>query len=313
MMNRLMIHSADADKYDKLLKKFDLPSLEIFASARTDQAEKEIESCNIVLGEPAMVAGMLQRAKRLEWVQSTFAGVEIFCQEGLRRDYTLTGVKGIHDPLISEYVVAYILALERHLFETKENQAAGIWTDMPYRGLKGLILGICGFGSIGRHLARTGRYFGMQVLAYKRTPEICSEVDKIYTGEALEEFVGLVDYLVLILPNTPATTGLINQQTLGRMKPSAVLINVGRGNAVVEKDLADALENKRLRAAILDVFEKEPLPPESPLWKMPNAIITPHNAAFSFPEDVAGIFHANYLHFIAGKPLNYVVDFTRGY
>lgn len=313
MTNRLLIHSDDADKYDELLKSRDLPSLEIIASAQADRAEIAIAECNIVLGEPAMVAGMLHRAKRLEWVQSTFAGVEIFCQEGLRRDYTLTGVKGIHDPLISEYVVAYILALERHLFETKDNQIAGTWTEMPYRSLKGLTLGICGFGSIGRHLAKTGRYFGMRVLAYKRTPEKSSAVDKIYTGELLEEFIGLVDYLVLILPNTPATTGLINQHTLRRMKPSAVLINVGRGNAVVEKDLADALENKRLRAAILDVFEKEPLPPESPLWNLPNVFITPHNAAFSFPEDVAGIFCKNYLQFYAGKRLDYIVDFTRGY
>jgi phosphoglycerate dehydrogenase-like enzyme len=122
-----------------------------------------------------------------------------------------------------------------------------------------------------------------------------------------------LDYLVLVLPRTAATTGLINYEALKKMKPSAVIINVGRGNVIVAADLIRALKNRLIRAAVLDVFEEEPLPADSPLWGLTNAFITPHNSALSFPRDIIQIFYQNYQRFLENKPLYYVVDFKRGY
>lgn len=312
-MNRLLVHASDPETFCDLLRECDLPELEIVCAADADAARGAISSCNILLGEPALVVDMLDRAENLQWVQSTFAGVERFCTPGLRRDYILTGVKGVHGPLMSEYVFAYILAIERHLFETKQHQAAGAWVETPYRSLRGLTCGICGLGSIGRHLAQTAGYFGMRVLGYKRTPAESPFVERVYTGASLPEFLGLLDYLILVLPDTPETSGLIDSQALGWMKPSAVIINGGRHNAVSEPDLISALNRRLIRAAVLDVFKQEPLPADNPLWSLPNVFITPHNAAFSFPADIVGIFRENYLRFIEKKSLQYVIDFERGY
>jgi len=275
-MNRLLILTIDADDYSSLLRDSHLQDLEILSCSREEDAREAIQNCNIVLGDPAMVATVLDHARSLRWVQSTFAGIDPLCEKGLRRDYVLTGVKGIFGPLISEYVFAYVLALERHLFETRENQRNKSWIVMPYRSLRTLTMGVCGLGSFG-------------------------------------EFLESLDYLVVALPRTLDTNRLIDSAALSKMKPSAVLINVGRGNAVVESDLVDALRAGTIRAAVLDVFEQEPLPPDSALWGLSNAFITPHNSAFSFPEDIMEIFCDNYRRFLDHRPLRYVVDFERGY
>ncbi|UCH20820.1 MAG: D-2-hydroxyacid dehydrogenase [Deltaproteobacteria bacterium] len=312
-MKNLLVLSAKADDYFNLLQEYNFPELEIVAYSSEDEARRSIRSSNIVLGEPLLVAKILHEARCLEWVQSTFAGVAALCAEGIRRDYILTGVKGIHGPLMGEYVFAYILAIERHLFETKENQTAKAWIDMPYRSLNGLTLGIAGLGSIGKQLAKTALHFGMRVVGFKRTPAEIPGVERVFDGSSLGEFLGLLDYLVLVLPRTAATNGLVDYEAFKKMKSSAVIINVGRGNAIVEADLIRALKNRLIRAAVLDVFEEEPLPADSCLWGLTNAFITPHNAALSFPRDIIQIFYKNYQRFLENKPLYYVVDFKRGY
>lgn len=312
-MKNLLILSAHADDYFNLLQEYKFSELEIVACSDEYKARKSIRNSNIVLGDPTLVVKILHEARCLEWVQSTFAGVDALCAEGLRRDYILTGVKGIHGPLISEYVFAYILAIERHLFETRENQSAKAWVDTPYRSLNGLTLGIAGLGSIGKQLVKTARHFGMRVVGFKRTPAGISGVERVFTGSSLGEFLGLLDYLVLVLPHTSATTGLINYEALKKLKSSAVIINVGRGNVIVAADLIRALKNRLIRAAVLDVFEEEPLPADSPLWDLTNAFITPHNSALSFPRDIIQVFFKNYQRFLENKQLYYVVDFTRGY
>lgn len=312
-MNRLLILTTDADDYSSLLRDSHLHDLEILSCSRAEDAREIVHNCTIVLGEPAMVATVLGHASSLRWVQSTFAGIEPLCEKGLRRDYILTGVKGIFGPLMSEYVFAYVLALERHLFETRENQQNKSWVDMPFRTLRILTMGVCGLGSVGERIAKTAAHFGMRVLGFKRAPASCPYVEKVYTGSSLGEFLESLDYLVLALPRTPDTNRLIDSAALSKMKPSAVLINVGRGNAIVESDLVNALRDGTIRAAVLDVFEHEPLPPDSPLWELPNAFITPHNSAPSFPEDIVQVFCDNYRRFLENQPLHYVVDFERGY
>jgi phosphoglycerate dehydrogenase-like enzyme len=312
-MNNVLILAPNAKDYKKELRTRYLPNLELMSSDGTYCSENLIKKANIILGEPNLVAQILDKAEQLKWVQSSFAGVEVLCDPSQRTDYTLTGVKDIFGPLISEYVFAYILALERNIFQTRKNQFNSIWKSFPYRSLTEVKIGICGLGSIGQHLAMTASYFKMKVSGLKRSPTEVDYVEKVYTISDINSFVTDLDYLIITLPSTAETKHLIDKSILRQMKPSAVLINVGRGSVIVENDLIEALQNSKLRTAILDVFEHEPLSESSPLWKMENAIITPHNSAITFPKDIADIFEVNYLNYIKNKPLKYIVDFERGY
>jgi phosphoglycerate dehydrogenase-like enzyme len=151
------------------------------------------------------------------------------------------------------------------------------------------------------------------VIGLNRSGKPCEAVETVYTEENLAEFLAAPDYLVLTLPDTPETRHFIDSGALAMMKPSAVLINVGRGSIVNENDLITALQRQQIRAAVLDVFETEPLPGDSLLWELPNAYVTPHVAAASFPQDVVEIFVENYGRFTNGEPLKYLIDFERGY
>ena len=311
--NRLLILSKNSDQYAELIEKHDFSGLEFIACNRAGDAKIHAENCNIILGEPDRIAPVLDVAENLQWIQSTYAGVEALITPSQRTDYLLTGVKDLFGPLMSEYVFAYILAFERNIFQTYENQQERLWQDTPYKSLKDTLLGICGLGSIGRHIALTAKHFGMDVWGYKRSNEEMPGVDRLFTHSNFREFLAHPDYIVTTLPHTPESLHLFDHASFQAMKRSAVLINVGRGPVVSESALARALEEKLIRGAVLDVFEEEPLPKDSNLWRLPNVFITPHNSAYSFPEGIVDIFAENYRLFVAGKPLKYVVDFERGY
>jgi len=311
--NRLLILTENPGHYAELIGRLDLSGLELIACDRAGDAKNHAGDCNIILGEPARIAHVLDVAENLQWIQSTYAGVEALVTPSQRTDYLLTGVKDLFGPLMSEYVFSYILALERNILQTYENQQKKLWQDMPYKSLKGTLLGICGLGSIGRHIALTGKRFGMDVWGYKRSYEKLPEVDRIFTQTDFREFLAHPDYVVITLPNTPESFHLFDYGSFQAMKKSAVLINVGRGAVVSESALIRALEEKLIRGAVLDVFEEEPLPKDSNLWGLPNVLITPHNSAYSFPEDIVDIFAENYRLFVTGEPLKYVVNFDRGY
>ena len=311
--NRLLILSENSSHYAQLIEKHDFSGLEFIACHRARDAKNHAGSCNIILGEPDRIAPVLDAAENLQWIQSTYAGIEVLLSPYQRTDYLLTGVKDLFGPLMSEYVFAYILAFERNIFQTYENQRTRFWQDMPYKSLKGTLLGICGLGSIGRHIALTGKHFGMDIWGYKLSYEELSGVDRLFTQPNFREFLANPDYIVITLPHTPESFHLFDYASFQTMKRSAVLINVGRGPVVSESALVQALEEKLIRGAVLDVFEEEPLPKDSNLWGLPNVFITPHNSAYSFPEDIVDIFAENYRLFVTGEPLKYVVNFDRGY
>ena len=310
--NVLLILSRNAARYGGLIDSAGLTGLERHVSECVDDAREAARRATIVLGDPPLVSGILADAPNLRWIQSTFAGVDALLplpREGI----LLTHVKGVFGPLMSEYVFGYIIALTRNLFEMRENQMRGAWCEMPYRSLSGKRIGICGTGDIGRHLSRTARHFGMEVWGYRRSIRPCPDVDRIFYRDDFAVFLAGADVVVITLPLTSATRGLFDEKAFAAMKETAVLINVGRGPVVSEADLARAIQGGRIRGAVLDVFETEPLPPDSPLWTLPGVFITPHQAAFSFAEDIAAIFLENYRRFTAGDPLKYVVDSGRGY
>lgn len=305
--------AADVARYTSLVEAANLPGLEILPASEQGAACQRVADCNIILGEPSMVAEVLEQARALEWVQSTWAGVDSLCRPGLRRDYVLTGVKDIFGPLISEYVMAYLFAFERRLFTMRSNQLQRHWKPLPYRSSKEITLGIVGLGSIGAYLAGAASQFGIRVIGLNRSGTPCEGVERVYTPGDLGGFFEDPDYIVLTLPDTPRTRHFISADTLALMKPTAVLMNVGRGSLVNEADLVIALRDGLIGGAVLDVFEEEPLARDSALWQLPNAFITPHTAAMSFPEDIVGIFIENYGRFMLKQALSHSIDFELGY
>lgn len=312
-MNTLLIIDKEVAVYAAALEEKQLPGLRVEGVESPGEVSPMRLEASIILGQPAMVAPILANMEHLQWVQSTFAGVEPLCASGLRRDYILTGVKNIFGLMMSEYVFGHILARERHLEAERRHQAKKEWKSLPYRSLNQLTIGIAGLGSIGRHVASTAHHFGMRVLGMKRTPEKVDFVEQVFPGHERDDFLPHLDYLVTILPETSQTRRFFQLEDLQKMKPSAILINVGRGTAIDPEALITALYENSIGGAVLDVFEKEPLPPESPLWQMPQVTITPHNAAVSFPEKIVEIFYDNYQRFIDRRPLKYSIDIERGY
>lgn len=311
--NRLLIISRDAAVYDRLLKALAFPDLDIDAVDSAEKALTLAKDCTIILGEPKRIAPVVDRTAHLLWVQSTFAGVEALLHPQARTNYILSGVKDVFGPFMSEYVFSYMVAIERHAFDLYRNQQNRIWQKIPYKSLKGRLLGICGIGSIGTHLAQTANHFGMRVWGYKKTSGSIPEAEQVFTEEGFKQFLSGPDYIINTLPSTRDTYHKFDDTAFSNMKVTAVLINIGRGSAVSEKALIRALQDGQIGGAVLDVFEKEPLPQESPLWSLPNVFITPHISGYSFPSDIVGIFTENYRRFLNGSPLLHRVDFQRGY
>jgi len=312
-VNKLLILAAESAKYTELVERAGLPDLDISSSSRAEDARTLAAGCNIILGDPDLVGKVLASAARLEWVQSSWAGVDHLCKPELRRDYLLTNAKGMFGALVGEYVMTWVFAHERQIFRMRKYQLQKRWRPMGYRPARDIRLGIIGLGSIGRELALTARHFGIRVTGMNRSGKACDEVEKVYTASDMAAFLDGLDYVVLTLPATDRTRHLINAEALKLMKPSAVLINVGRGNSICEADLAEALRGGVIGGAVLDVFEKEPLPQDSPLWLMPNVYITPHTSAISFPAEIVQVFVDNYRRFVRGEALRHVVDFELGY
>lgn len=311
-MNQLLILSPEAAAYQPLLAPYAL-NLQIHLASSAESLPDNMSEINLVIGDPPLLAPLLERLPKLTWVQSTFAGVNALCQPELRSDYLLTNLKGVFGPLMSEYVFAYILALERGLLRAHQQQIQQVWQPFPYRSLAGVKIGIAGLGNIGQHLASTAKHFSMYVKGLKTSSAVVPKVDELYTLPELATFLRDLDYLVITLPATARTYHLFNAAALAQLKPETVLINVGRGSVVDQVALTQSLKAKQLRAAVLDVFAEEPLAATDPLWSLDNVYLTPHQAAVSFPIDVVKIFVHNYQRFQQGQTLDYLIDFQKGY
>jgi phosphoglycerate dehydrogenase-like enzyme len=303
-MSKLLILSRDADEYQRLIESAQLPDLEITS---------EPKECDIVLGEPKLVRDTLARLSTLEWVQAIYAGVEPLVDSAQRRDYVLTNARGVFGELMSEYVFGYLLFFEKKILERIHTQQAKQWKRPESGILRGKTIGLLGVGSIGAHLAGTAKHLGIKVKGFTRESETSTLVDQYFHGKELLKFASGLDYLVSILPRTEDTNKIVDENVLNALPPHAIFINVGRGNAVDESALVKALHGGKLAAAVLDVFEKEPLPGDHPFWTTPNLYMTFHTSAISYPEDITKLFIENYRLYRAGKPLKYVVSFEKGY
>ncbi len=261
---------------------------------------------------------VVQRAARLRWIHSTAAGVDqLLYPEVTERGILLTGSSGIHATSISEHVLALALAHSRRLPQAIRHQVARRWDRSSTIGweLAGQTMGILGLGAIGQALAARAAALGMRVIGTKRTPGVLPGVERVFGPDGLDEVLAASDVLVIILPLTEQTRGLIGARELALMKPSAFLINVARGAIVQEEALIAALSAGALAGAGLDVFEREPLPQDSPLFGMEQVIMTPHvsGAMPGYYDRVIPLFCENVRRYRAGEPLLNVVDFARGY
>jgi phosphoglycerate dehydrogenase-like enzyme len=305
-MPKLLILSREADEYIRRIEQAVLPGLGGITSRPT-------EDCDIVLGEPRLIREHLAELPNVKWIQSMYAGVEALMDPSLRRDYILTNARGVFGELMSEYVFGYLLAHEKKIFQRFEAQQAGKWDRFESGWLRGKTLGLLGVGSIGAHLAEVAKAFRMNVWGYTRASEASAEVDKYFHGNELLQFAAGLDYLVVILPRTKDTDKIVDAELLDALSSHAVLVNVGRGNAVDESALVTALEKEQIAGAVLDVTAEEPLPEGHPFWKTKNLWLTFHTSAISYPEDITKLFIENYHLYIEGKPLKYQVDFEKGY
>jgi phosphoglycerate dehydrogenase-like enzyme len=313
-MTKVLILSRQAEDFRRLIEAAHLPALEKLTVAKdAPEALTLGNDFDIVFGEPALIHIVLAALPNLCWVQSIWAGVEPLLAPSLRRDYTLTNARGVFGGLMSEYVFGYMLLHERRIFERLQAQQEKRWDHSRTGSLRGKTVGLLGVGSIGARLAQTAKHFGMNVRGYTRSSESCPDVDAYYHGAALPDFATGLDYLVSVLPNTASTRRIVDASLLSKLPAHAVFINVGRGTAVDEAALIEALQNNRLALAVLDVFEQEPLLPEHPFWRISNLLMTFHTSAPSFPADLSQLFIENYNRYINGQPLLHLVDFERGY
>jgi len=315
-MPKLLLLTSEKEEYLKLIKQAGLPQLEIVT---------EPTDCEIILGEPRMLREKLTELPNLKWMQSMYAGVESLIEPSLRRDYILTNARGVFGELMSEYVFGYLLAHEKKIFERREAQQNKKYDRFASGWLRGKTLGLLGVGSIGAHLAGTAKHFGMTVHGYTRGSETSNQVDNYFhpatfphpnplpKGAGILAFASGLDYLVVVLPRTEGTNQIVNADLLNSLPSHAIIINVGRGNAIDEPALIEALTNNKIAGAVLDVTAQEPLPDKHPFWTTPNMLLTFHTSAVSYPEDITKLFIENYHLYIEGKPLKYQVDFERGY
>ena len=264
------------------------------------------------------LAEVVNGLPRLRWVHATSAGAgEQVGKAGLSPDalkrVVITTSSGVHAVPLAEFAILGLLAVAKELPRLIEDQRARAWPEVrrPVRELSGQTLFLLGLGEIGREAARLGKALGMRTVGFRRTEGPPPEwVDEVHGPQRLTELAGQADAMVVSLPMTEQTAGLVDRAIIERLPASCIFVNIGRGGVVDEPALIDALRDRRIAGAVLDVFATEPLPADSPLWTLPNVLVTPHAAALSARENerIAELFADNLRRYLDGRPLRNVVE-----
>ncbi|MCD6452607.1 MAG: D-2-hydroxyacid dehydrogenase [Acidobacteria bacterium] len=296
---------------------------EVIPVKSREELEREIEDADIYFGW-ALPGEVLRRAKKLRWIHASAAGIRRhLIPELVNSEIIFTNSRGVFSEPIAEYVIGAMIFFSRsfnlaHRFQLERKWAQiEIVSEGGLFELRGKTLGVVGYGSIGKKVAEKGKCLGMKVIAIKRhlTEETSEEGTTLLPKEKLPTLLSESDFVVLTLPLTPETRGLIGEEELNKMKKTAYLINVARGKIVDHDALVKALSNGRIAGAALDVFPEEPLPKESPLFTLKNVLITPHISGISsnYWERVVTLFSENFRRFVKGEPLLNIVDKKLGY
>jgi phosphoglycerate dehydrogenase-like enzyme len=280
-----------------------------------------------------------EQAPNLRWIQFHWAGIDHVIKEPILHEagITATTMSGVHSPQMAEYVLLMILAFSRQLNELRMLQERTFWPENKVRWnefapleMRNSVIGIVGYGSVGRQVARILSGFGAKVLATKKDvmhpedpgyalsgtgdPE-GNYVHRLYPPQAIKSMLKECDFVIICVPKNATTENLIGPNELASMKPSAYLIDVSRGGIVDQNALIHALQEKTISGAALDVFLEEPLPANNPLWQLPNVIITPHISGVSryYDERALELFSENLRRYLTDTPLYNVIDPQKGY
>jgi len=308
--HKLLIYHADSKIYEKIISKR-LPLLRIYSASRPKEAFEFAKEAEIILAWQ-IPDEVLKRAKRLQWFSSIGAGNENLVKNPSLPETVILTKATVYGEMMAEYVFAYLLHFSRNVGKHLKDQRKRVWDRVRPQRLRGKILGILGLGSVGREIAKRGKQFGMIVFGVKRNPGPVENVDRVFGSEKLHEMIPFVDMLVNVLPLTPETYHFLGEKEFNLMKERSILYSIGRGKTIDEKALEKVLETKGIEA-VLDVFEKEPLRPESKLWGLKNVIITPHVSGINMPEEISEEFVINYKRWVRGQPLTSLVDREKGY
>jgi len=267
----------------------------------------------ITVGVPP---GLLSAMPKLRWAQGMTAGVEGWLAlPDLPENLTLTCARGTHRESMPENIIGALFYVAKPYAAAVENQKHSRWVHRVAQPLTGKTLGILGLGAIGQDVARIAAVLGMRVIGTRRRPEPMINVAEVLPSDRTPEVLAESDFLLLLLPATPETDNLINAERLGMMKPSAWLLNFGRGHLIKDDDLIAAVKAKKIAGAVLDIFRQEPLPADHPFWTTDGIIVLPHIGGPHPQRDkvVARLFVDNLGRFLDGKPLKEVVDRKAGY
>ena len=301
----------------------EFPQLNIVHLPDYKRVDAEIPDADIAITW-SIKPEQVKAAKKLRWIHSPAAAVHtLIFPELVNSDIQITNAREVHGPVVAEHVIALIFALAKkipdavRLQQKHEWGQQRMWDELPrVREVAGATVGIVGLGAIGRAVVKSAKALGMRVIAAREHPEKGSDgADVVFGTGQIDEVFRQSDYVVLAVPMTSATNALASAGRLALMKPDACLINVGRGPLVDEAALAAALRGKKIAGAALDVFPKEPLAADSPLWDVPNLLITPHTAGLTDKiwERHHVLFSENLRRFLKGEPLLALVDKKKGY
>ena len=309
---RVLIAEHDYPVYTQLLRHA-APELEVMSTGDSAELSRLAADCPVWLGQPDLLANLLRQGHTPQWLQSTWAGVTPLLVDSLSRDYRLTRAVGIFGQVMAEFVLTYMLGHEREVLARLMSQVERKWDNRASHSLAGRKVLIVGAGDIGVSVAQFLAPFGVQVYGIASRARTQAPFVEVAAMADLERLVGEVDYVINLLPNTPETHDLFDAKLFAKFKPTGLFINVGRGVAVVDADLVEALKEGHLAGAVIDVCRQEPLPQRHPFWTAWGLLLTGHSAAPTSPTAMVELFLANLKAFEAGEALRGEVDFSRGY
>lgn len=285
------------------------------------EKKKALEGADVIYlrhGTPDTI----KAAPNLKWFHQPWVGVNMLLAdpEVVNNPAILTNGAGIIAAPVADLVLAYILGFARQMPYQWEAQKRGVW---DRKGLESIsdeltdkVCGVIGYGKIGTEVGKRAKAFGMRVIATRSHPERPAEyLDQALSNDQLPELLAQSDYVVVTAPSTPATRGLLGKTEFGQMKRSAILINIARGSLIKEQELIEALKDGTIAGAGLDVFEKEPLPASSPLWGLPNVLLTPHSGGIfqKLETNSFNFFIEQLERYLKGEKLKNIVDKKAGY
>jgi phosphoglycerate dehydrogenase-like enzyme len=309
---RVLIAEQDYPVYTQLLRKA-APQLEVLSTGDSAELSRFAADCPVWLGQPDLLANLLRQGHKPQWMQSTWAGITPLLAGGLYRDYRLTRAVGIFGQVMAEFVLTYMLGHEREVLARLMSQVERKWDNRTAQSLAGRKALIVGAGDIGVSVAQFLAPFGVELYGVASSARSQAPFVEIAAMADLPRLVGEVDYVINLLPSTPQTVDVYDAKLFAQFKPTSLFINVGRGVAVVDADLVEALKEGHLAGAVIDVCRQEPLPQRHPFWTAWGLLLTGHSSAPTSPVAMVGLFLDNLAAFEAGEALRGEVDFSRGY